>query len=532
MSIYAFQINLEYTPSLNDCKSNDSSSVFYCSDSSGNEYLVKGSRYSFSAIKRSKDGKLENVKVNEIYDDDGDGIYIAPFNRGDVYNQEYVAPYSGNYADYADKQTAIYNTLFSKYSPLEIDPKDKEISKFVGEIKNSIEKKKKHYDDVFANNKLSVKLSSDENLDCSRKGQGKDCPMLSCGKDSSGNDVFLLKDKGSNNSYFEVFAFNNGSLGKNHSSVESLYAYNGEQLLSKVDLNNPKSSFKNNMLVPAKYKNNPELFPKLLDYSYSRFLKDSISSCNPKIKNTIDKIIKEASNDRINAEMIQLIDFANGNLESNYVNQASLPDYACIHEGVYYNPSAYKKSLEIQNMSKKTISMEQAQELLEDAKAREDIPWSYTFDGCYARAHLMARMFEESGVHVDKAWIRGSLQIPGESPQMKWGYHVAPLVYVEKENGEVQEMIIDPAISDTPLTPKEWASTMEVDFSKADQVAYPTPTNTAFFNKTSFAKTSSDPYWPILDLSLTEENKLKLAEDTMKQYSSGLNPWGEEYEQW
>lgn len=532
ISIYAYKINLENTPSLTDCKSDKSEKLFYCKDKSGNEYLIKDTGWEYTAVKKSIDGRIEKKTVNEIYSDDGEGLFIAPISRETFFEDEAVAPFVGDFADYADELSYIYKDLFFSFKKTDLSPNDKELSKLVFDIKSSIEKKKNHYDKVFASDKLGVKLVNGDSLNCSRNKDLPNCPLLTCGKDSNGNDVVLLKDKDSDSSYIETFSFKNGEIAKEHSGIKGLYASNGEKLLSKSATIESENPFKKKMLVPAKYKNSPELLEKLTDHSYGKFLLGSVSSCGEKMVPYFNNLIRDAFNDMANAEMVQLIDFANGSLESYYVNNETLPDYACVHEGVYYSPEGFKKSSDIKRMSKRTITAKKAQELFDSASEREDIAWDYTFDGCYARAHLMARMFEEEGIHVDKAWLRGSLQIPGESPQMKWGYHVAPLVYVENEQGGVDEMIIDPSVSDRPLSASEWAKIMEVDFSKSDQVVYPTPTNTSFFNKTSFAVTSSEPYWPMLDMALTEENKMSMAENTMIQYTSGLDPWGEEYEQW
>jgi len=532
ISIYAYEINLERMATLKNCKANESEKYFYCKDTEGNEYLIKETGWSYSAIKKAKNGKVTKLKVNEIYGDDGTDIFVAAISRASLFEQQHKAPYVGEFVEYAQELSYLYSEFFKYAEPGEIDPKDKEISSLALSIKKGIEKKKSHFDHLLSSDKLKVELDNGENLNCTRNEIKSECPLLTCGKDTFGNDVLLLKDKASNSSSFEVFSMKNGKIAKEHSGVKALYAYTGEKLLFKSSEQKSNNPFKKKMLVPSRYKNNPDLFAKLTDYSYNDYLLNEISTCGPEMFKNFLKVIKQAEQDRINSEMVQFIDFANSSLESFYVNQDSLPDYACVHEGVYYSPDGYKKSKEIRVVSKKTISAKKAQEIFDKAKARKDIAWSYTFDGCYARAHLMARMFEEEGIHVDKAWLRGSLQIPGESPQKKWGYHVAPLVYVEDGKGGVEEMIIDPSISDKPLSAKDWAAKMEVDFSKSDQVVYPTPTNTAFFNKTSFAVTNSDPYWPDLDMALTEDEKILKAKNTMEQYTSGIDPWGEEYEEW
>jgi len=532
ISIYAYKINLAGHPSLTNCKGNEAEKYFYCKDDEGSEYLIKEMGWSFAAAKKTKDGKVKRLEVNEIYTDDGTDLFVAEISRATLFDEDNKPPYVGGFADYADELEYLYSDFFRYAQPGEIDPEDKEISKLASTIKMNIEKQEKHYGDLLKSNNLKVELGNGENLNCSRNNKYPACPLLSCGKDSYGNDIIILKDKATHTSYFGAFAFKDGKLAKDHSGIESLLAYTGEVLLTKSREEKSSNPFKKEMLVPSRYKDDPDLFKNLTDHSYVNYLLNEVSTCGKQMVPYFKKVVEQANEDRINSEMVQLIDFANGSLESYYVNEDSLPEFACVHKGVYYSPEGYKKSKDIRGSSKKSISAKKAQEIFDKARARKDIAWNYTFDGCYARAHLMARMFEEEGIHVDKAWLRGSLQVPGESPQMKWGYHVAPLVYVDDGKGGVEEMIIDPSISDKPLSAKEWALKMEVDFSKSDKVVYPTPTNTAFFNKTSFAVTSSEPYWPLLDMELTEDQKISMAKDTMEQYSGGLDHWGEEHEQW
>ena len=39
---------------------------------------------------------------------------------------------------------------------------------------------------------------------------------------------------------------------------------------------------------------------------------------------------------------------------------------------------------------------------------------------------------------------------------VEWGYHVAPTVPVKRKDGTVTDMVIDPSLSNKPLTPAEW----------------------------------------------------------------------------
>ncbi|WP_366943353.1 protein-glutamine glutaminase family protein [Nevskia sp.] len=110
------------------------------------------------------------------------------------------------------------------------------------------------------------------------------------------------------------------------------------------------------------------------------------------------------------------------------------------------------------------LSPEQAQAWFDHFKADSTIPWNYPNDCCYTRAEVMARQLRAAKVPVGKQWNYappgGALTVPtpnDPSGQVQWGYHVAPTVPVRGANGVVRSMVIDPSISDRPLTPRQWA---------------------------------------------------------------------------
>jgi hypothetical protein len=115
---------------------------------------------------------------------------------------------------------------------------------------------------------------------------------------------------------------------------------------------------------------------------------------------------------------------------------------------------------------KGALTQEQAQERFDEFKCREDIPWNYPNDCCYNRAHVMATELKAGGVDVGKVWnyaplphLGNRLRVYTENDPEKyveWGYHVAPTVPVIDSKGTVIRMVIDPSITDAPLTPEQW----------------------------------------------------------------------------
>ena len=156
----------------------------------------------------------------------------------------------------------------------------------------------------------------------------------------------------------------------------------------------------------------------------------------------------------------------------------------------------------------------------------DDIAWNYKYDGCYARAHIMARRFEAQGIRVDKAWIKGDLYV--EDTDITWNYHVAPLLYVEDEKGKIQKMVIDPSIFDRPVTLEEWDNKIAKKTKKGSvKTAFPFPQNASFYERSALAISNSDPYTPAENIDDTEETKMQHAKETMIQYLSvdGQNPY-------
>ncbi len=112
-----------------------------------------------------------------------------------------------------------------------------------------------------------------------------------------------------------------------------------------------------------------------------------------------------------------------------------------------------------------TVALAEAARLF-TAAATADIPWSFVADGCFFRAHTVAKMLEEQGVFCEKLWAitkGGDLVI--EQDKSKNGYsvvvnHVAACLHVERPDGTRARMVIDPSVADRLLTEDEWLSNM------------------------------------------------------------------------
>lgn len=120
----------------------------------------------------------------------------------------------------------------------------------------------------------------------------------------------------------------------------------------------------------------------------------------------------------------------------------------------------------------KPLSEKEVKTLFAELAAAKTIPFDYPVDCCYTRAHVMSAMMEAKGIKSEKYWIyMGDTPLAptrdgkpvtffdpdtGKREPVTWGYHVAPTVKVTRADGSVEDMVIDPSLSDRPLTKKEW----------------------------------------------------------------------------
>lgn len=82
------------------------------------------------------------------------------------------------------------------------------------------------------------------------------------------------------------------------------------------------------------------------------------------------------------------------------------------------------------------------------------IPFTYPDDGCWGRAHEMARLMIANGITPDKVWIYGNLRVNSANKPdclVGWDWHVAPTLVA----GGVT-YVIDPALFDGPVTQDTW----------------------------------------------------------------------------
>jgi len=125
------------------------------------------------------------------------------------------------------------------------------------------------------------------------------------------------------------------------------------------------------------------------------------------------------------------------------------------------------------------LTSAQANQLFADLAGQGHIPFDYPDDGCYARAHEMCRLMQAQGLDCGKEWIYATgfpddATLGVDTPKapgvdhVDWVYHVAPTVQMVGPDGQARPMVIDPSISDQPLTPEDWKAKMGDDGAKLE----------------------------------------------------------------
>lgn len=156
-----------------------------------------------------------------------------------------------------------------------------------------------------------------------------------------------------------------------------------------------------------------------------------------------------------------------------------------------------------------SISYEYLDEIFDFLASQKHIPFNYPEDGCYARAHEMARLMEEKGIASGKTFIEGSLRVETQnSPKgyVEWWYHVAPIVAVKKSDGTEVVYVIDPSIFDKPVPVVEWYDIQTKHAAGKKDESYYTP------------RFSYEPIDKIIELDKFRDKDFKDVRSTMKRY--------------
>ncbi|MFS4459620.1 protein-glutamine glutaminase family protein [Bdellovibrio sp. HCB2-146] len=178
----------------------------------------------------------------------------------------------------------------------------------------------------------------------------------------------------------------------------------------------------------------------------------------------IEKHKKVISDSLVNRDYVKVVDAVGDmNLASRMIPRDAIPaEYCNIGGSTFASPEAVERleKTQFKEPKGKILSEKEAQEAFDEIKAMKDLPWEFTWDGCFARAQTSAERLEAKGIAVGKAWFFGDDIWPNNMEKKQndgWGYHVAPFVYVKGSDGKIRKMVLDPASQKGPVESFEFA---------------------------------------------------------------------------
>lgn len=521
------------------CQLDTESKNYFC-ENSGKPILVKYSSFGFSAITKDSDNSATAPLIAHV-EAEGKTIFEAPYY---VESITYGAP---------DKLSIIKIFFESEKPTNEISGERKGVGSYQ-KVVDSFMEEKSQLEKVYNEKEYAVELENGEKVSCSRGSRKQLPPQYKDYEERMGSDIKCgsfkcdpIKVDGKTYQATMFFESIPGSM-----TPPSLHLIEKEGIGPSINIKkitSPLSStplFNNTLnlqnmreirrrsnnqllsMLPESLKEDRE---KIIEYKDPNF--EQVENYYQMVCNDDNKALSTLNEGRKQlleklgrlelAEFIQVL--GDGSLVGQYIDLSLARKSGCLYEGVYLDEEAarnlnvIRKNIHPDNNTSGTISMARATELFNKATKMDDIAWKYKPDGCYARAHLMARRFEEEGVRVDKVWIKGDLYVPGTEPLIEWNFHVAPIVYVKDEKGIVQKMVIDPSLFSKPVTVEEWDHKMSKKTARGSVVtAFPFPENAAFMERSALSFSSSDPYLPRTSIHLSEEQKMNQANQTMKMY--------------
>ncbi|MBC7427439.1 MAG: hypothetical protein H7336_02435 [Bacteriovorax sp.] len=540
----------------------DSASKTYICPNDGNPILVKSSSIGFSALGKNKDKAAVMLNISHI-EADGKILYETP-----VY-ADFPGSIGGSYgagikinntkdmnSDYAARIMTI-DGFFETYSHPRMASKRKTGSAEYEKIVQSFMEEKQQIQDemnvVYSEKNYSVELEDGQKINCERgntralsneqktnelqTGTKFQCGSFKCdpvkvdGKDYKA--TMLYESTAGSFVTGSIHLIDKDGIGPKKSVKKIMSARTPTPLVdNSYYLENAEKSFNSNYLssmLPASLKQDREKISTYKDPNFDMILSYYKNICGE--DNTLDTLLEGKRKlvaklaDLELSEFIQVL--GDGSLVGQFVDPTLAPQLGCLYQGVYLNAEAaknlnrLKKNIHPDKQVDQTISLARATELFNKAANMKDIAWKYKPDGCYARAHLMARRFETEGVRVDKVWIKGDLYVPGTEPLIQWNFHVAPIVYVEDGKGNIQKMVIDPSLFKKPVTVEEWDHKMSKKTARGSVItAFPFPENSAFMERSTLSFSSSDPYLPRDSINMNEDEKMMMSNETMRMYKT------------
>lgn len=318
--------------------------------------------------------------------------------------------------------------------------------------------------------KNNFKITNEKNdvFDCSEVDQKSAtvCSFLKCSS----------ADKKKN--YLLSFSLPRTAQSNQFASLLELDVVEGKEIQRTVKDNGPFNLYFNNQLEIS-IKNNSSFYNQedhilstnselkenidLVSFFTSAFYdatKPYLSQCSDRIK----QIYENSSEHYLN--LLAKIDLKltlNQMKQLNFELPANLSETHCSLNGVYVNKvetdSVYNLLDKFQSKKSNSdgITIEKAYELFDKYANDKDLYWEYKKDGCYARAEIIVQDLAKQNIYSDKIWIQGKIDNGEPNTDIKWNYHVAPVIYITNPLTQIpSEYVLDPALFDRPVPKEEW----------------------------------------------------------------------------
>ena len=137
---------------------------------------------------------------------------------------------------------------------------------------------------------------------------------------------------------------------------------------------------------------------------------------------------------------------------------------------LFFSTSLYARQIEMlspytgESYKVSVLSEPELDEFYQYISTRSYIPFHIKWDGCYGRTYLMMTVANRKNIEMGKLVIdvlnkdKEVIEVmsPDNKWKLRWYYHVAPFVYLEKENGDLELRILDPSLFERPVTREEF----------------------------------------------------------------------------
>jgi hypothetical protein len=118
----------------------------------------------------------------------------------------------------------------------------------------------------------------------------------------------------------------------------------------------------------------------------------------------------------------------------------------------------------------KCVDFDRAAEIFADLVQHPDIPPGYLDDGyCAVRAELLCQRIQQLGGIPEKSWAlaqdsmgfdRFSIEAPDGNLE-QFSFHIAPAMPVKMPDGRIEDLVLEPALFDGPVTLQQWGEAMK-----------------------------------------------------------------------